>query len=175
MDGLVASDSLVFVLCATNLPWELDFALLRRLEKRIYVPPPSLADRANLIHRALEGRMGPDLTHEVVARVAGGADGFSGSDLTILAKEAAMLPVRRFIGMLDDDMNLKSSHQEGMTSKASQRLPSSISAEPPSTTLPDFNFTVTADDLSRALKVTNATADLRAVQYAQFQTRYGSG
>lgn len=35
MDGLTQSDELVFVLAATNLPWELDAAMLRRLEKRV--------------------------------------------------------------------------------------------------------------------------------------------
>ncbi|KAG9129427.1 hypothetical protein Leryth_018489 [Lithospermum erythrorhizon] len=35
MDGLTRTDELVFVLAATNLPWELDAAMLRRLEKRI--------------------------------------------------------------------------------------------------------------------------------------------
>lgn len=35
MDGLSRSNELVFVLAATNLPWELDAAMLRRLEKRV--------------------------------------------------------------------------------------------------------------------------------------------
>lgn len=35
MDGLTKTDDLVFVLAATNLPWELDAAMLRRLEKRV--------------------------------------------------------------------------------------------------------------------------------------------
>ena len=30
----------VFLLCATNCPWELDSAFLRRFQKRIYVPLP---------------------------------------------------------------------------------------------------------------------------------------
>lgn len=35
MDGLMKSNDLVFLLAATNLPWELDAAMLRRLEKRV--------------------------------------------------------------------------------------------------------------------------------------------
>lgn len=35
MDGLTRTDELVFVLAATNIPWELDAAMLRRLEKRV--------------------------------------------------------------------------------------------------------------------------------------------
>ena len=42
MDGLNKSDDLVFVLGASNLPWELDPAMLRRLEKRILVDLPTL-------------------------------------------------------------------------------------------------------------------------------------
>ena len=40
MDGLAKSDDLVFLLAASNIPWELDHAMLRRLEKRIYIPLP---------------------------------------------------------------------------------------------------------------------------------------
>lgn len=35
LDGLLKSDSKVFLLAASNLPWDLDAALLRRLEKRV--------------------------------------------------------------------------------------------------------------------------------------------
>src|SRR5260221_723695 len=46
MDGLARSDDLVFVLAVSNLPWSLDSALLRRLEKRIFVPlPKKIAQR----------------------------------------------------------------------------------------------------------------------------------
>lgn len=40
-DGLAKTDALVFVLAASNLPWNLDMALLRRLEKRVMVPLPT--------------------------------------------------------------------------------------------------------------------------------------
>ena len=40
-------DSNIFLMCATNCPWELDTAFLRRFQKRIYIPLP---DRLVLIY-----------------------------------------------------------------------------------------------------------------------------
>jgi katanin p60 ATPase-containing subunit A1 len=50
MDGLSHSDSLVFLLAASNLPWDLDYAMLRRLEKRILVQLPDQSSR-EAMHR----------------------------------------------------------------------------------------------------------------------------
>jgi katanin p60 ATPase-containing subunit A1 len=46
MDGLAKSGDLVFVLAASNLPWELDYGMLRRLEKRILVDLPVKSARS---------------------------------------------------------------------------------------------------------------------------------
>ncbi len=35
MDGLVKNKERIFLLAASNLPWDLDMAMLRRLEKRV--------------------------------------------------------------------------------------------------------------------------------------------
>ncbi len=51
----------VFVLAATNFPWDIDEALRRRLEKRVYIELPEREQRLQLLHinlkaRALRGR-----------------------------------------------------------------------------------------------------------------------
>jgi katanin p60 ATPase-containing subunit A1 len=55
LDGLIkASGERVFLLAASNLPWDLDMALLRRLEKRILVTLPNEEARAGMITRNLD-------------------------------------------------------------------------------------------------------------------------
>jgi len=49
MDGLLKKKERVFVLAASNLPWDLDIAMLRRLEKRILVPLPCEEARKNML------------------------------------------------------------------------------------------------------------------------------
>jgi hypothetical protein len=39
----------VVVLAATNFPWDIDEALRRRLEKRIYIPLPGADERSELL------------------------------------------------------------------------------------------------------------------------------
>jgi katanin p60 ATPase-containing subunit A1 len=53
MDGMSSitdePGKVVMVLAATNFPWDIDEALRRRLEKRIYIPLPTLEGREALL------------------------------------------------------------------------------------------------------------------------------
>jgi hypothetical protein len=48
----------VVVLAATNFPWDIDEALRRRLEKRIYIPLPGPEEREELLKINLKARRG---------------------------------------------------------------------------------------------------------------------
>lgn len=77
-------------------------ALLRRLEKRILVPLPTYEARLAMLSSLLAGRRGPPGGAAVdLEAVAMATDGFSGSDVAVLAKEAAMRPLRRLMAVLE--------------------------------------------------------------------------
>lgn len=83
----------VMVLAATNRPWDLDEALRRRLEKRIYIPLPEPVGRKQLFEINLrEIKLGPDTNiEEFVKRT----EGYSGADVTNVCREAAMMGLRK--------------------------------------------------------------------------------
>jgi katanin p60 ATPase-containing subunit A1 len=65
LDGLIKSTKeRVFLLAASNLPWELDMALLRRLEKRILVPLPNVEARISMIKNLIPLEMCDNLNYE---------------------------------------------------------------------------------------------------------------
>ncbi|XP_016456600.1 katanin p60 ATPase-containing subunit A1-like [Nicotiana tabacum] len=86
---------IVMVLAATNFPWDIDEALRRRLEKRIYIPLPSFESRKELIRINLKSiEVAPDVDIEEVARKT---EGYSGDDLTNVCRDASMNGMRRMI------------------------------------------------------------------------------
>ncbi|XP_015421820.1 PREDICTED: spastin isoform X2 [Myotis davidii] len=88
-----AGDDRVLVMGATNRPQELDEAVLRRFTKRVYVSLPNEETRRLLLKNLL-CKQGSPLTQKELAQLARMTDGYSGSDLTALAKDAALGPIR---------------------------------------------------------------------------------
>lgn len=86
---------MVMVLAATNFPWDIDEALRRRLEKRIYIPLPTAKGRAELLKinlREVEVASDVDLT-----LIAEKIEGYSGADITNVCRDASMMAMRRRI------------------------------------------------------------------------------
>ena len=101
MDGLLANNSDVFVLAASNLPWSLDSAFLRRCEKRIMIPLPDHQSRKNMIQTHLSEFSPSFSRNEVLDNSASLLEGYSGSDIKSLCKEVAMKPLRRILQQLE--------------------------------------------------------------------------
>jgi len=95
MDGVStkgANDRLL-VVGATNRPQELDDAARRRLQKRLLIPLPDADARADMLSRGLN-----DIKHALtdvdLRDLVRATDGYSGSDMAGLCREAAMNPCR---------------------------------------------------------------------------------
>lgn len=87
-DGLPTGNSeneRIVVMAATNRPQELDEAALRRFPKRVYVTLPDFDTRISLLSSLLQKQNSP-LSGDELKMLAKLTDGYSGSDLTALAR-----------------------------------------------------------------------------------------
>ncbi|BFZ03250.1 hypothetical protein BsWGS_06290 [Bradybaena similaris] len=105
MDGISSANDdptkTIMVLAATNFPWELDEALRRRLEKRIFIPLPDAEGRRQLLDIYLKE---VDVHESVdLSKIADMMDGYSGADITIVCRDAAMMSFRRRISGLSPE------------------------------------------------------------------------
>jgi katanin p60 ATPase-containing subunit A1 len=95
MDGVSSNEEgkIVMVLAATNFPWDLDEALRRRLEKRIFIPLPDASGREQLLKINLKT---VELDEKVkLKELADLLEGYSGADITNVCRDAAMMTMRR--------------------------------------------------------------------------------
>jgi vacuolar protein-sorting-associated protein 4 len=94
MNGVGNDTDGVLVLAATNIPWALDAAIRRRFEKRIYIPLPEAPARGNMFKIHL-GNTPHKLTPEQFQQLGQMTEGYSGSDIAIIVRDAMMQPVRQ--------------------------------------------------------------------------------
>jgi len=94
MQGVGNTMDGVLVLGATNVPWELDNAIRRRFQKRIYISLPCATARAGIFKNKGE-KTKNNLCDDDWVTLGNEAEGYSGSDCAIVVNEALMMPVRR--------------------------------------------------------------------------------
>ena len=96
MDGVQDSNEGVLILAATNAPWHLDPAFRRpgRFDRVLFVPPPDLPGRTEILRILLRGKPLADVDFE---RLAGKSDNFSGADLKAVLDVAVEAKLREAI------------------------------------------------------------------------------
>ncbi|XP_053207202.1 katanin p60 ATPase-containing subunit A-like 1 isoform X2 [Panonychus citri] len=141
MDGITNNEDpakVVMVLAATNFPWDIDEALRRRLEKRIYIPLPNKKGREALLAINLRDvEKAPDLN---ISDIAEQLDGYSGADITNVCRDACMMAMRRKIAGLTPE-------QIRALSKSELELP--VSPEDFFEAVRKVNKSVSEEDLLR--------------------------
>lgn len=130
--------AMVMVLAATNFPWDIDEALRRRLEKRIYISLPSREGREALLNISLrEVKKAEDLNlGEIAARL----EGYSGADITNVCRDACMMVMRRRIQGLTP---------EQIRSLSGEELDMPVTGEDFEEAMRKINKSVSADDLAK--------------------------
>ncbi|KAF9165569.1 Vacuolar protein sorting-associated protein 4 [Actinomortierella ambigua] len=94
MNGVGNDMDGVLVLGATNIPWQLDSAIRRRFEKRIYIPLPDRHARARMFELNV-GKTPCTLTPQDYQHLGAITEGYSGSDIAIAVRDALMMPIRK--------------------------------------------------------------------------------
>ena len=153
MDGIASAcgtSSSVMVLATTNCPWDLDEAIRRRLEKRIYIPLPDKSARVDIFKLCLTNiPIEANIDLETLAEIT---EGYSGSDIHIVCREGSMMPMRRMLVTL--------SPQEIQQRRSSGKM-----------IIPK----VTLDDLMIAIDNTRPSVSKDILdKYTQFEREFGS-
>lgn len=128
MDGFEKADEPVLVVGATNLPWTLDDAIVRRFEQRLLIPlPDEHACRAQ-IERLMVGErleFSVDQVQTMVDLTKG--KGYSGSDLFQVCKEFMRRPLLRALRNKETDVRQPPTLEDFRTAVESTRC--SVPAE----------------------------------------------
>lgn len=94
MQGVGKNDEGILVLGATNIPWDLDPAVRRRFQKKIYISLPELEGRYKMFELNV-GNTPNNLNEEDLNELAEITEGYSGSDIATLTQEAVYEPLRK--------------------------------------------------------------------------------
>ena len=147
---------LVIVIAATNMPWDLDEALRRRLEKRIYIPLPDVEGRRELFRINMkEVEMNEDVNLD---ELADRSAGYSGADVVNVCRDASLMSVRRIMEM---------ARKQGLGRDQIQLMLKENKTA--------LNTAVTMADFVASLgKVNRSVSDNDLNRYAEWMSEFGS-
>ncbi|TMW55784.1 hypothetical protein Poli38472_010666 [Pythium oligandrum] len=154
-----AENAHVMLLAATNLPWELDEAMRRRLTKRVYIPLPGEEARRALFNINLKKvELAPDVDIE---DLVANTDGYSGDDITNVCETAKRMPVKRL-------------YTPDLLSQLSRRVMEQ-GADHSMRDLEQERLIVTKDDFTEALQnVSKSVGHDQLVRFQEWENEFGS-
>uniref|UniRef100_A0A7N0UTJ5 AAA+ ATPase domain-containing protein n=1 Tax=Kalanchoe fedtschenkoi TaxID=63787 RepID=A0A7N0UTJ5_KALFE len=160
-DGLRTKDTeRVLVLAATNRPFDLDEAVIRRLPRRLMVDLPDVANRVKILKVILAKEdLSPNVDLNAIASMT---DGYSGSDLKNLCVTAAHGPIREI---------LEKEKKERVAAEAEGRAPPPLSGS-------DDVRSLNMEDFKQAHERVCASVSSQSVnmsELVQWNELYGEG
>jgi SpoVK/Ycf46/Vps4 family AAA+-type ATPase len=104
LDGISAGSGdeskKMLMIGATNCPWDIDDAIMRRFQRRVYVPLPDSEARLALWNRISKSESNITMSSTDIRELVKLTEGFSCSDIASIANEASFGPLRE-LGDID--------------------------------------------------------------------------
>ena len=95
LDGLeTEKEGNILFLASTNLPWTIDQAIMRRFSKKILVDLPDEEERLSIIRSCFLTSVTTAPPVDRLRDIARDTSGYSGSDLTLVCREATLAALR---------------------------------------------------------------------------------
>lgn len=144
----------VLVLGATNRPYDVDSAILRRLPRTFEIGLPPMKSRLAILELILEKQPMTNEAQKLIPALAKSTEGYSGSDLKELCRAAAMEPVR--------ELTAESSRRavQGLDQKQGSTPPKGTRVRP-----------VSEKDFAQALKRVRRTGETASNYYKKDENR----
>ena len=103
VEGFGTGEELLVTVGATNTPWDIDAAMRRRFERRVYITLPTTKAREKMFQIHTRGvGLAADVSFKELAKYTAG---YTAADIALLCREALMHPIRE----LDAEGALKDS------------------------------------------------------------------
>jgi len=91
LDNITNNQLSVFVIAATNLPWQIDDAVMRRLSRKVYIPMPNKHARRSMFEQAFSDV--PIITSQDLDAFGEQSTNLSGSDISTIISRVKFLPL----------------------------------------------------------------------------------
>ena len=148
--------NIVMVMGATNLPWDLDDALRRRFEKRVYIPLPNSVGRREMFNINMKGiQVDQNIDMDKLVQLT---DGYSGADIANVCREASLMQMRRKLMKTGGKLNF-----------------TAIKLNPSKTLINELDAPVTQNDFELAIKnISKSVSQNDIKKYEQFTEEYSN-
>ena len=148
--------NIVMVMGATNLPWDLDDALRRRFEKRVYIPLPNSVGRREMFNINMKGiQVEENIDMDKLVQLT---DGYSGADIANVCREASLMQMRRKLMKTGGKLNV-----------------TAIKLNPSKTLIDELDAPVTQNDFELAIKnISKSVSQNDIKKYEQFTEEYSN-
>ena len=147
--------NIVMVMGATNLPWDLDEALRRRFEKKVYIPLPNSVGRREMFRiNTKELELAKNIDWD---RIVLKTEGYSGADIANVCREASLINMREVL------------------KRTGGKLDFTLIRDHPSFVMKQLKAPVTQSNFDEAIKtITPSVSQSDVKKYEQYADEYSN-